>query len=180
MVIADRANIFCKRGFRRLSKYSGSIIFAWRRALHIADIRWVFGLYGHSNRQRRVFRRAAVSKFQPSVFSKSVAEFLAALAHNVRHHGLRTMFSIPSRFQSRLWSFSRFAKEHLNEFLGSLVPASFALFFTWFGIGFWHGARLEIYYLRALLLRRNDARNTRSRCLRVLLMPRIKQKFKTA
>ena len=52
---------------------------------------------------------------------------------------------------------SRFAKEHLNEFLGSLVPASFALFFTWFGIGFWHGAGWKyiiygLYYYIIMML----------------------------
>lgn len=84
MVIADRANIFVSEVFGDYQKYSGSIILLGG-VLYTLQIYAEFsGCMDIVTGQRRAFRRAAVSKFQPSVFFKIRCGVLAALAHNVR------------------------------------------------------------------------------------------------
>ena len=54
-------------------------------------------------------------------------------------------------------SISKSAKAHLSRFLGSLLPATFALFFVWLANGFWHGASWKyvcygLYYFVLIFL----------------------------
>lgn len=84
MVIADRANILVSEVFGNAGQIFGQRDTFGGRALHPANLRRVFGLYGYCNRQRAAVRRYNVGKLLPPVFLKIGKRILAAVAHNPR------------------------------------------------------------------------------------------------
>ena len=139
MVIADRANIFVSQVFDNYKNYSGSIIL-------LGGLLYTLQIYAEFSACMDIVTGSAelfgvpLSKnFERPFFSKSVGEFWRRW-HITLGAWLRDYVFYSVSLSKPFMKLSKFAKTHFNEFLGSLVPASFAMFFTWFGIGFWHGA----------------------------------------
>lgn len=142
LIIADRANILVSEVFGAYEEYSGSIIL-------LAGILYTIQIYAEFSGCMDIVTGSAqmfcvpLSKnFERPFFSKSVNEFWRRW-HITLGAWLRDYVFYSVSLSKPFMKLSRFTKEHLNEFLGALVPASFALFFTWFGIGFWHGAGIK-------------------------------------
>lgn len=156
MVIADRANIFVSEVFGDYQKYSGSIILLGG-VLYTLQIYAEFsGCMDIVTGSAELFGVPLSQNFSRPFFSKSVAEFWRRW-HITLGAWLRDYVFYSVSLSKPFMKLSRFAKEHLNEFLGSLIPASFAMFFTWFGIGFWHGAGVKyiiygLYYYAVMML----------------------------
>ena len=156
MVIADRANILVSEVFGSAGKYSGSVIL-------LAGVLYTLQIYAEFSGcmdivigSGQLFGVTMSENFCRPFFSKSVNEFWRRW-HITLGAWLKDYVFYSVSLSKPFMKLSRFAKEHLNEFLGSLVPASFALFFTWFGIGFWHGAGWKyivygLYYYIIMML----------------------------
>ena len=156
LIIADRANILVSEVFGAYTEYSGSIIL-------LAGILYTIQIYAEFSGCMDIVTGSAqmfcvpLSKnFERPFFSKSVNEFWRRW-HITLGAWLRDYVFYSVSLSKPFMRLSRFTKEHLNEFLGALVPASFALFFTWFGIGFWHGAGIKyivygLYYYIIMML----------------------------
>ena len=139
MVIADRANIFVAEVFDNYKNYSGSIIL-------LGGLLYTLQIYAEFSAcmdivtgSAQIFGVPISKNFERPFFSKSVGEFWRRW-HITLGAWLRDYVFYSISLSKPFMKLSKFAKKHFNEFLGSLVPASFAMFFTWFGIGFWHGA----------------------------------------
>lgn len=142
LVIADRANIFVSEVFGAYKEYSGSIIL-------LAGIMYTVQIYAEFSGcmdivtgSAQIFGVPLSKNFERPFFSKSVGEFWRRW-HITLGAWLRDYVFYSVSLSRPFMRLSRFTKEHFNEFLGALVPSSFALFFTWFGIGFWHGAGIK-------------------------------------
>ncbi|MGN0493729.1 MAG: MBOAT family O-acyltransferase [Acutalibacteraceae bacterium] len=139
MVIADRANILVSQVFDGYENYSGSIILL-AGVLYTVQIYAEFsGCMDIVTGSAQIFGVPLPQNFARPFFSKSVGEFWRRW-HITLGAWLRDYVFYSVSLSKPFMKLSKFAKTHFNEFLGSLVPASFAMFFTWFGIGFWHGA----------------------------------------
>ena len=139
MVIADRANIFVAQVFDGYNNCSGSIILLGG-VLYTLQIYAEFsGCMDIVTGSAQIFGVPLSKNFDRPFFSKSVGEFWRRW-HITLGAWLRDYVFYSVSLSKPFMKLSKFAKKHFNEFLGSLVPASFAMFFTWFGIGFWHGA----------------------------------------
>ncbi len=139
MVIADRLNILVAQVFDAYNNYSGSIIL-------LAGVLYTLQIYAEFSAcmdivtgSAEIFGVRLSKNFERPFFSKSVGEFWRRW-HITLGAWLRDYVFYSVSLSKPFMKLSKFAKTHFNEFLGSLVPASFAMFFTWFGIGFWHGA----------------------------------------
>lgn len=139
MVIADRANIFVVQVFDGYNNYSGSIVL-------LGGLLYTLQIYAEFSAcmdivtgSAQIFGVPLAKNFERPFFSKSVGEFWRRW-HITLGAWLRDYVFYSVSLSKPFMKLSKFAKKHFNEFLGSLVPASFAMFFTWFGIGFWHGA----------------------------------------
>lgn len=139
MVIADRVNIFVAEVFGSFRYYSGSIILL-AGVLYTVQIYAEFsGCMDIVTGSAEIFGVPLSKNFERPFFSKSVNEFWRRW-HITLGAWLRDYVFYSVSLSKPFMKLSKSAKKHFNEFLGSLVPASFALFFTWLGIGFWHGA----------------------------------------
>lgn len=139
MVIADRANIFVAQVFDCYTNYSGSIIL-------LGGLLYTLQIYAEFSAcmdivtgSAQIFGVPLSKNFERPFFSRSVGEFWRRW-HITLGAWLRDYVFYSVSLSKPFMKLSKFAKNHFNEFLGSLIPASFAMFFTWFGIGFWHGA----------------------------------------
>lgn len=142
MVIADRANILVSEVFGNYHKYSGSVIL-------LAGIIYTVQIYAEFSGcmdivigSAELFGVKMSENFEQPFFSKSVNEFWRRW-HITLGAWLRDYVFYSVSLSKPFMRLSRYTKEHMSERLGALVPASFALFFTWFGIGFWHGAGIK-------------------------------------
>lgn len=156
MVIADRANIFVSEVFDGYKSYSGSIILL-AGVLYTVQIYAEFsGCMDIVTGSAQIFGVPLSKNFERPFFSKSVNEFWRRW-HITLGAWLREYVFYSLSLSKPFMKLSRFTKAHLNEYLGSLVPASLALFFTWFAIGFWHGAGWKyivygLYYYAIMML----------------------------
>ncbi len=156
MVIADRVNIFVSEVFGSYQKYSGSIIL-FGGVLYTLQIYAEFsGCMDIVIGSAELFGVKLSENFRRPFFSKSVAEFWRRW-HITLGAWLKDYVFYSVSLSKPFMRLSRFAKEHTNEFFGSVLPASFAMFFTWFGIGFWHGAGFKyiaygLYYYALMML----------------------------
>lgn len=139
MVIADRANIFVAQVFDGYNNCSGSIILLGGLLYTLQIYAEFSGCMDIVTGSAQIFGVPLSKNFERPFFSKSVGEFWRRW-HITLGAWLRDYVFYSVSLSKPFMKLSKFAKNHFNEFLGSLVPASFAMFFTWFGIGFWHGA----------------------------------------
>ena len=139
MVIADRVNIFVSEVFGSFEYYSGSIILIGGLLYTLQIYSEFSGCMDIVTGSAEIFGVPLSKNFERPFFSKSVNEFWRRW-HITLGAWLRDYVFYSVSLSKPFMKLSKFAKKHFNEFLGSLVPASFALFFTWLGIGFWHGA----------------------------------------
>lgn len=139
MVIADRVNIFVAEVFGSFEYYSGSIILLGGLLYTLQIYAEFSGCMDIVTGSAEIFGVPLSKNFERPFFSKSVNEFWRRW-HITLGAWLRDYVFYSVSLSKPFMKLSKFAKKHFNEFLGSLVPASFALFFTWLGIGFWHGA----------------------------------------
>ncbi|MEE1330854.1 MAG: MBOAT family O-acyltransferase [Acutalibacteraceae bacterium] len=156
MVIADRANILVSEVFGNYNKYSGGVIL-------LAGILYTVQIYAEFSGcmdivigSAQLFGVEMSENFEQPFFSKSVNEFWRRW-HITLGTWLRDYVFYSVSLSKPFMKLSRYTKEHMSEQLGALVPASFALFFTWFGIGFWHGAGVKyiiygIYYYAIMMV----------------------------
>lgn len=138
-VIADRVNIFVSEVFGSYKYYSGSIILLGGLLYTLQIYAEFSGCMDIVTGSAEIFGVPLSKNFERPFFSKSVNEFWRRW-HITLGAWLRDYVFYSVSLSRPFMKLSKFAKKHFNEFLGSLVPASFALFFTWLGIGFWHGA----------------------------------------
>ena len=138
-VIADRVNIFVSEVFGNFEYYSGSIILLGGLLYTLQIYAEFSGCMDIVTGSAEIFGVPLSKNFERPFFSKSVNEFWRRW-HITLGAWLRDYVFYSVSLSRPFMKLSKFAKKHFNEFLGSLVPASFALFFTWLGIGFWHGA----------------------------------------
>lgn len=156
MVIADRANIFVAEVFDGYEYCSGSIIL-------LGGLLYTLQIYAEFSAcmdivtgSAQMFGVPLSKNFERPFFSKSVNEFWRRW-HITLGAWLRDYVFYSVSLSKPFMKLSKFTKTHFNEFLGSLVPASFAMFFTWLGIGFWHGAGWKyiiygLYYYTLMML----------------------------
>lgn len=138
-VIADRVNIFVSEAFGSYKYYSGSIILLGGLLYTLQIYAEFSGCMDIVTGSAEIFGVPLSKNFERPFFSKSVNEFWRRW-HITLGAWLRDYVFYSVSLSRPFMKLSKFAKKHFNEFLGSLIPASFALFFTWLGIGFWHGA----------------------------------------
>lgn len=138
-VIADRVNIFVSEVFGSFEYYSGSIILLGGLLYTLQIYAEFSGCMDIVTGSAEIFGVPLSKNFERPFFSKSVNEFWRRW-HITLGAWLRDYVFYSVSLSRPFMKLSKFAKKHFNEFLGSLIPASFALFFTWLGIGFWHGA----------------------------------------
>lgn len=155
MVIADRANILVAEVFGNYHKYGGGVIL-------LAGVLYTVQIYAEFSGcmdivigSAQLFGVELSENFRQPFFSKSVNEFWRRW-HITLGAWLRDYVFYSVSLSKPFMKLSRYTKEHMSEQLGALVPASFALFFTWFGIGFWHGAGIKyivygLYYYAIMM-----------------------------
>lgn len=156
MVIADRLNAAVAEVFGNYGNYSGSVIL-------FAGVLYTIQIYAEFSGcmdivigSAQLFGVPMSENFNQPFFSKSVNEFWRRW-HITLGAWLKEYVFYSVSLSKPFMRLSKFTKNHFNEFLGSLVPASFALFFTWFGIGFWHGAGIKyivygLYYYAIMMV----------------------------
>ena len=157
IVIADRINIFVNEVFGNYQKYSGSIILLGSILYTLQIYADFSGCMDIVTGSAQLFGVPLSENFRRPFFSKSVAEFWRRW-HITLCSWLRDYIFYPISLSKPFMKISKFAKAHTsNEYFSSLIPASFAMFFTWFGIGFWHGSGLKyivygLYYYVIMII----------------------------
>ena len=155
LVIADRANILVCSVFENYKQYSGSFIL-------LAGVMYTVQIYAEFSGcmdivtgSAQLFSVPLSKNFERPFFSRSVNEFWRRW-HITLGAWLRDYVFYSISLSKRFAALSRFTKKHFSEFLGTLLPAAFALLFVWLCNGIWHGAGLKyicygMYYYLIML-----------------------------
>lgn len=155
LVIADRANILVCSVFENYEQYSGSLIL-------LAGVMYTVQIYAEFSGcmdivtgSAQLFSVPLSKNFERPFFSRSVNEFWRRW-HITLGAWLRDYVFYSVSLSKRFAKFGRFAKKHFSEFLGTVLPAAFALFFVWLCNGIWHGAGFKyicygMYYYLIML-----------------------------
>lgn len=159
IVIADRANMLVTAVFKSYFQYSGAVVV-------LAMLLYTLQLYAEFSGcmdivtgSAQLFGVQLSSNFERPFFSKSVNEFWRRW-HITLGAWLRDYIFYSVSLSKTFMKLSKWTQKHFNAFFGSLVPAAFALFFVWFGNGFWHGSGWKyitygLYYYVLMLLGMN-------------------------
>lgn len=155
LIIADRANILVCSVFENYKQYSGSLIL-------LAGVMYTVQIYAEFSGcmdivtgSAQLFSVPLSKNFERPFFSRSVNEFWRRW-HITLGAWLRDYVFYSISLSKRFAALSKFTKKHFSEFLGTLLPAAFALFFVWLCNGIWHGAGLKyicygMYYYLIML-----------------------------
>ena len=148
IVIADRAAGMVSAVFKNYSNYSGVVVL-------LAAVMFTVQLYAEFSGcidvvtgSAQLFGISLQSNFERPFFSKSINEFWRRW-HITLGAWLRDYVFYSVSLSKPFMNLSKWAKKHFTEYYAAMVPALFALFFVWFGNGFWHGAG-EKYILYGL------------------------------
>lgn len=155
LVLADRANMLVTRVFdgserTGIEVLAGILIYTLQiYADFSGSIDLVLG-------SAQLFGVELSENFRQPFRARTVNEFWQRW-HITLGSWLRDYIFYPLSMSAAFKSVSKWAKGRLNPFLGSLVPAAFALFFVWLANGFWHGASWKyiaygMYYYVIILL----------------------------
>lgn len=155
LVIADRANILVCSVFENYKQYSGSMTL-------LAGVMYTVQIYAEFSGcmdivtgSAQLFSVPLSKNFERPFFSRSVNEFWRRW-HITLGAWLRDYVFYSISLSKRFAVLSKFTKKHFSEFLGTLLPSAFALFFVWLCNGIWHGAGFKyicygMYYYLIML-----------------------------
>ncbi len=142
IVIADRANMLVNFVFGDYLKFSGLSVI-------VAIIFYTIQLYTEFSGAMDIVRGSAQifsvnlpENFKQPFFAKSINEFWQRW-HITLGAWLRDYVFYSVSLSNPFKKFNHFVKNHCNEYLSKLLPATTALFFVWICNGLWHGASLK-------------------------------------
>ncbi len=139
MVIADRINILVANVFKDWESYGGGVIL-FAGLMYTVQIYAEFsGCMDIVTGSSQMFGVRLSENFSRPFFSKSVSEFWRRW-HITLGAWLRDYIFYTVSLSKPFARLSKWAKEHLNEFFGALVPSAAALFCVWVMNGVWHGS----------------------------------------
>ena len=142
IVIADRANMLVNFVFDDYLKFSGlSVVFA--------IVFYTIQLYTEFSGAMDIVRGSAQlfsvhlpENFKQPFFAKGINEFWTRW-HITLGAWLRDYVFYSVSLSQPFKKLNHFVREHCNEYLSKLLPATTALFFVWICNGLWHGASLK-------------------------------------
>lgn len=142
IVIADRANMLVNFVFNDHQKFSGLSVI-------IAIVFYTIQLYTEFSGAMDIVRGSAQlfsvnlpENFKQPFFAKSINEFWQRW-HITLGAWLRDYVFYSVSLSNPFKKFNHFARNHFNEYLSKLLPATTALFFVWICNGLWHGASIK-------------------------------------
>jgi alginate O-acetyltransferase complex protein AlgI len=156
LILADRAAILVNQVFADKDDFSGA-------SLLLAVILYTFQIYAEFSGcmdivcgVSEVFGVELAENFRRPFISKSIDEFWRRW-HITLGEWLRDYIFFPILFSSWIKNMNAKTKKHFNSYYATLIPVSIALFFVWFGNGFWHGASWKyvcygLYYYVLMML----------------------------
>lgn len=139
IVIADRAAEFVSAVFDDSANYSGVVVLG-------AILFYTLQLYCEFSGVMDIMCGLAEmlgiklpENFNRPFFAKTINEFWQRW-HISLGSWLRDYIFYPISLSKGFMSLTKKTRDKFNPYYASLIPTSIALFFVWFGNGFWHGA----------------------------------------
>ena len=148
IVIADRAASMVSTVFKNYTDYSGVVVLLAAVMFTVQIYAEFSGCIDVVTGSAQLFGISLQSNFERPFFSKSINEFWRRW-HITLGAWLRDYVFYAVSLSKPFMNLSKWAKKHFSEYYAAMIPALFALFFVWFGNGFWHGAG-EKYILYGL------------------------------
>ena len=155
LVIADRVNLFVSAVFEESGTAPGGILL-------LAGILYTLQIYAEFSGCMDIVIGCAElfgipmdENFARPFFAKSVSEFWRRW-HITLGAWFKDYVFYSISLSKPFMRLSKFVRRRGNDFLGAVLPAAMALFFTWLGTGFWHGAAWKyaaygLYYYLIML-----------------------------
>lgn len=139
LIIADRLNLLIRNVFLEYDKYDGFVI-ALSAILYTLQLYMDFsGTMDVALGSAQIFGIKLPENFQRPFFSRTISEFWKRW-----HITLGTWFKdyifFPLSMSKPLKKLSTFLRKKLNNYYGTLISSSIALFCVWLYNGIWHGA----------------------------------------
>ncbi len=139
IVIADRVNLFVATVFENFQTFEGSILLLGGMLYTLQIYAEFSGCMDIVSGSAQLFGVPLAENFARPFFAKSVPEFWRRW-HITLGNWLKDYVFYPISLSRPCMRLSKFARRHFNETAATLLPAAFAMFFVWLGMGFWHGA----------------------------------------
>lgn len=156
IVIADRAVELVNAVFDNHNDYSGVAVIAGILFYTLQLYCEFSGVMDVMCGLGQMFGIKMPENFNRPFFARSINEFWQRW-HITLGAWLRDYIFYPISLSKPFMSLSKSARKKFNPYYANLIPTAVALFFVWFGNGFWHGAGWKyitygLYYYLLMML----------------------------
>ncbi len=156
IVIADRAAVFVNAVFSENDNFGGAVVL-FAILFYTLQLYCEFsGVMDVVSGMGEMMGINLPSNFNQPFFAKTINEFWQRW-HITLGGWLRDYIFYPVSLSKPFRNFMKFSSKRFNAYYANLVPTAVALFFVWFGNGFWHGSGWKyicygLYYYVLMML----------------------------
>lgn len=139
VIIADRAAAFANAVFDNHNEYTGIAVIAGIMFYTLQLYLEFSGIMDVMCGLGEMLSIQMPGNFNRPFFAKTINEFWQRW-HITLGSWLRDYIFYPISLSKPFMNLSKSARNKFNPYYANLIPTAVALFFVWFGNGFWHGA----------------------------------------